>query len=228
MAPPEYRHEYKHVINMFDYHTLRQRVRVVARPDPNAGADGLYHIRSLYFDNDEDKALREKLDGLPQREKFRLRLYNGKGDFIRMEKKSKVHGLCNKQSVTLTQEEAQRILDGDIGWMRHSPHPLLVELYGKMGFQRLRPRTIVDYMREAYVFPYGNVRITFDSQVRTGLYSTSLFDADLPTLTVGEPGILLLEVKYDRFLPDVIRDIIQTNTRQTQTFSKYAACRMYG
>lgn len=228
MTQPEYRHEYKHAINLFDYHALRQRIRAVARPDPNAGAEGFYHIRSLYFDNQEDKALREKLDGLPNREKFRIRIYNGKSDLIRLEKKSKIHGLCNKQSVTLTEGEAQQILDGDIDWMAQSPHPLLVEFYGKMVFQRLKPRTIVDYQREAYVYPYGNVRLTFDSQVRTGLYSTGLFDAHLPTLPAVEPNLLLLEVKYDQFLPDLIRDIIQTNTRQSHTFSKYAACRIYG
>lgn len=228
MTHTEYRHEYKLAINQFDCHTIRQRVRAVARPDPHAGAGGLYHIRSLYFDSDDDKALREKLDGLPNREKFRIRLYNGGRDLIRLEKKSKTSGLCRKESVPLTEEEARRILAGDIGWMRDSPQPLVAELYGKMGFLRLKPRTLVDYLREAYIFPYGNVRITLDSQVRTGLYSTDLFATDLPTLAVDQPGVLLLEVKYDRFLPDVIRDVIQTNTRQTQAFSKYAACRIYG
>ena len=80
----EYRHEYKHVINTMDYHALRQRIRAVAKPDPNAAADGRYHIRSLYFDNDDDKALREKLYGLPNREKYRIRIYNSGSDFIRL------------------------------------------------------------------------------------------------------------------------------------------------
>ena len=38
---------------------------------------GVYRIRSLYFDNLADKALREKLDGVNGREKFRIRYYNG-------------------------------------------------------------------------------------------------------------------------------------------------------
>ena len=95
----KYRHEYKHVINLLDYHTLRQRIRLIAKLDRNAGANGRYHIRSLYFDNDNDKALREKLYSLPNREKFRIRIYNESGDFIRLEKKSKVGGLGNKRSV---------------------------------------------------------------------------------------------------------------------------------
>ncbi len=224
----EYRHEFKHVINLLDYFSLRQRVKAVAKPDPNAGPDGRYHIRSLYFDNDDDKALREKLEGLPNREKFRIRLYNENDALIRLEKKSKFGGLCNKQSATLSREQAEHILSGDTLWMRDSDEPLFVEFFAKLSYQRLKPRTIVDYLREAFIFPYGNVRVTFDSDVKTGLYSTGLFSRGIQTLGVGEQGVLLLEVKYDSFLPDIMRDLIQTNTRHTSAFSKYAACRMYG
>ena len=223
-----YRHEFKHTINLLDYHTLRQRLCAVASPDPHAGEDGRYHIRSLYFDNDDDKALREKLYGLPDREKYRIRIYNGAEDIIRLEKKSKTHGLCQKQATCLTRSQAERILRGDTAWMKESEDAVLLEFYAKLQYQRLRPRTLVDYWREAYVYPYGNVRVTFDSDVRTGVYSTGLFDPAAPTLSTGEPGVLLLEVKYDSFLPDLIRDIVQTNTRRSEAFSKYAACRMYG
>ena len=228
MNEPVYRHEYKHAINLLDYHTLRQRIRAIARSDPNAGIDGRYHIRSLYFDNYDDKALREKIYGLPNREKYRIRIYNTGSDFIRLEKKSKANGLCSKQAATITKEQAERILTGDVEWMTHTDNALLVEFYGKIGYQQLRPKTIVDYWREAYIYPFGNVRITFDSDVRTGLYATGLFDRELTTLSTGEPGVLLLEVKYDEFLPDIIRDLIQTNTRRTAAFSKYAISRIYG
>ena len=228
MDKPEYRHEYKHAINLLDYHALRSRLRAVAKLDRHAGPDGRYHIRSLYFDDDDDTALREKLYGLPSREKYRLRIYNMGDDFIRLEKKSKAHGLCSKQSAALTRRQTEQILEGDTTWMAGSGDAVLAEFYGKTRFRRLRPKTLVDYWREAYTFSYGNVRVTFDSDVRTGLYSTGLFDGALPTLSAGEPGVLLLEVKYDAFLPDVIRDLIQTNTRRTAAFSKYAACRVYG
>jgi len=225
---PVYRHEYKHTVNLLDYHTLRQRLKVVAHTDPNAGEDGRYHIRSIYFDNDDDKALREKLYGLPNREKYRIRIYNIGSDFIRLEKKSKANGLCNKQSATITKEQAEQILAGDIEWMAYSKNAVILEFYGKIRYQRLRPKTIVDYWREAYIYPHGNVRITFDSDVRTGIYATGLFDKNLPTFSTGELGVLLLEVKYDEFMPDIIRDLIQTNTRRTAAFSKYAASRIYG
>ncbi|NCB41421.1 MAG: polyphosphate polymerase domain-containing protein [Clostridia bacterium] len=224
----KYRHEYKLAINLFDYHALRQRMIAVTSIDKNAGEDRRYHIRSLYFDNDNDKVLREKLYGLPNREKFRIRLYNIDDALIRLEKKSKINGLCNKRSTGLTRENTQQVLEGDLSWMTGSNDPLIVEFYNKLRVERLRPRTIVDYWREAYVFPYGNVRVTFDTNIRTGIYATGIFDSSIPTLSVGEPGVMLMEVKYDNFLPDIMRDLIQTNTRHTEAFSKYAACRIYG
>ena len=223
-----YRHEYKHTINILDYHALRQRIKNIAILDSNAGTDGCYHIRSLYFDNEEDKALREKLYGLPHREKYRIRLYNGNEKFIRLEKKSKKDGLCNKQITTLSKAQTERILARDINWMAQSSDAVLVEFYGKLCSERLQPKTLVDYWREAYIYPYGNVRITFDFDIRTGIYATGIFNQNTPTIRISEPGILLLEVKYDNFLPDIIRDLIQTNTRHTHAFSKYAACRVYG
>ncbi len=227
MESTELRHEYKHTINIHDYYVLRQRLQAVAQRDPNANADGRYHVRSLYFDNDDNRALREKIDGLADREKFRVRIYNGRSDLIRLEKKSKRGSLGNKISADLTREQAGRIIAGDTDWMRGSGDALLLELYGKMRFQCLKPKTIVDYRREAYIYPAGDVRVTFDTDVRSGLYTTGLFDQDFPTFPVMENGLLLLEIKYDRFLPDLIRDVVQTNVRRTESYSKYAACRVY-
>jgi hypothetical protein len=153
MNQPKYRHEYKHAINLLDYYALRQRIRSVASLDPNAGTDGRYHVRSLYFDNDDDKALREKIYGLPNREKYRIRLYNGNEDLIRLEKKSKTNGLCSKQSVKLTREQAQQIISGERGWIPQPGSAFLMEFHAKTCYQRLRPRTLVDYSREAYIFP---------------------------------------------------------------------------
>lgn len=89
----QFRHEYKYQISYADYYTLRSRLRTVMRQDAHAGTEGTYRIRSLYFDNLFDKALREKLDGVDNREKFRIRYYNNDVSFIRLEKKIKQHGL---------------------------------------------------------------------------------------------------------------------------------------
>ena len=222
----ELRHELKHEISYSDMLVLRQRLSAVAKRDVHA-VDGKYHIRSLYFDNLSDKALREKLDGISRREKFRIRYYNGDTSVIHLEKKSKIGGLGNKQSASITAEEAQWIVDGNTDWMIHSDRPLVQELYVKMTTEGLRPKTIVDYTREPFVYGPGNVRVTLDYNIRTGLSCVDFLNADCPTIPAGDAPIVL-EVKWDEFLPAVIRDVVQLNNRHVGAYSKYAACRIYG
>ena len=222
----QYRHEWKHELNYTDLLTIRQRLRAVAQPDPHA-IDGKYFIRSLYFDNLSDKALREKLDGVNMREKFRIRYYNGDTSLIHLEKKGKRNGLGTKFSARLTEAEAQAIVDGDIDWMLNSDRPLVQELYCKMLYQGLRPKTIVDYTREPFIYGPGNVRVTFDYNIRTGLNCTDFLNPETPTIPAGDAPILL-EVKWDEYLPAIIQDCVQVPGRRASAFSKYAQCRIYG
>lgn len=221
-----YRHEWKHEISYADLLAIRQRLRAVAESDPHA-ENGRYLIRSLYFDNLSDKALREKIDGVNMREKFRIRYYNGDPSVIHLEKKSKREGLGTKYSAELTKDEAQSIVDGELDWMMASGRPLVQELYCKMRYQGLRPKTIVDYTREPFIYRPGNVRVTFDYDIRTGLSCTDFLNPDCVTIPAGDAPILL-EVKWDAFLPSVIRDCVQTPGRRVEAFSKYAQCRIYG
>lgn len=221
----QYRHEWKHEINLSDRIAISQRLRAVARPDPHA-RDGRYFIRSLYFDNLADKALREKLDGVNRREKFRLRYYDGDASLIHLEKKSKYNGLGTKVSTLISAEEVRALTEGRLDWMPDSGRPLIQELYCKMKSQGLRPRTIVDYLREPFVFGPGNVRVTLDYNIRTGLCSVDFLNPGCVTVPVrGAPTIL--EVKWDAYLPAVIQDAVQLGGRRAAAFSKYAACRMY-
>ena len=221
-----YRHEWKHEINRADLYAIRARLKVVARGDPHA-KDGKYFIRSLYFDNLSDKALREKIDGVDRREKFRIRYYNSDTSFIKLEKKSKVNGLETKYSAPLTKEEAQKIVDGDYEFLRKSKHALLQEFYCKIRYQGLKPRTIVDYTREPFIYEPGNVRVTFDYNIRTGLTCTDFLNPDCVTILAGDP-IVIMEVKWDEFLPSIIKSAVQMPGRRVTAFSKYAQCRIYG
>ncbi len=222
----EFRHEWKHEISYSDMLTLRHRLNAVCQLDPHT-KDGLYHIRSLYFDTPTDKALREKVDGVNIRDKFRIRYYNGDTSFIHLEKKSKLNSLCRKVQTRLTAEQAQKIVDGDIEWMADSRDGLIIDLYHCMRGQCLQPKTIVDYTREPYIFTPGNVRVTLDYNIRTGLLTTDFLDTECVTVPAGDSGIIL-EVKWDEFLPSIIRDAVNLEGRHSTAFSKYAACRVYG
>jgi hypothetical protein len=223
----QYRNELKHRISYSDVVTLRHRLRAVMKPDEHAGADGSYHVRSLYFDTPENKALREKIDGVNIREKFRIRYYNGDTSFIQLEKKSKRNGYGHKQYALLSAAEAQSIVDGNLDWMPSSGRPLIIELYSKMKVQGLQPKTIVDYTREAFVFNPGNVRVTLDYDIRTGLSGTDFLNPDCVTIPAGDSATIL-EVKWDEFLPSSIRKAVQLRDRRSAAFSKYQVCRIYG
>lgn len=219
----KFRHEYKHIINMPDIIQLRSRLDILFRRDSHCGTDGSYFVKSLYFDNYTDTALREKLDGTDKREKFRIRFYNTDTSFIRLEKKVKVNGLCSKESIRITAEECKKIINGDTAFMLDSPHNLLRELYSKMHYRLLRPRCIVGYRRECFIHPAGNVRITLDSGI-CGSYCTEKFlNSDLKLLPLCQTSVL--EVKWDEYLPQIVRDTVQLKNRQSSSFSKYAAVR---
>lgn len=224
-----YRHEWKYAIGEGEYQLLSRRLRPVLRQDSHAGAEGCYLVRSVYFDNYRNKALREKLDGVPQREKFRVRWYNDDLTYIVLEKKSKYNDLCRKTSASLTAEEANRLLTSPGTWMLSHPAELVRELYCKMQTQQLRPRVQVSYRREPYVFPAGNVRVTLDSHIRSSLFRSDLTLRPLPDISaVDTAGTRILEVKYDDFLPELVADLLQTGTLRRQSFSKYGACRRFG
>lgn len=220
------RHEVKHYINLTDYFVLRQRLRAVLYSDAHVGSDGTYHIRSLYFDTPEDRALREKQDGVCNRDKFRIRYYNQNTSFIHLEKKSKRGDICIKEAAPLTTAQAQAIVDGDLEWMKESPVSLIQELYRNMVQNQLAPKTIVDYQRDPFVYPAGNVRVTLDHHIRTGLRCTDFLNPDCITIPVVDDAIIL-EVKWDAYLPDIVRDAVQLHSRRSTAFSKYAVCRAY-
>ncbi|MDO4482444.1 MAG: polyphosphate polymerase domain-containing protein [Bacillota bacterium] len=222
----KFRHEWKHEINYSDFLILQMRLSAVMQRDKHA-KNGKYQIRSVYFDTPSDKALREKIDGVNKREKFRIRFYNGDTSLIHLEKKSKINGLCSKQSCKITEDEARRISIGDTDWMRGCDRALIRELYSKMKTELLKPRTIVDYTRIPFVYGPGNVRATIDCNIRTGDFRTDFLNPETITVPAGDSPIIF-EVKWDEYLPDIIRDAVSLPNRRASAFSKYAQCRIYG
>ncbi len=221
----QFRHELKQEITYADMLILRPRLRAVMQQDTHT-IEGRYKIRSLYFDNLNDKALKEKVDGVNIREKFRIRYYNGDTSLINLEKKSKINGLCRKEGVRLSIEQTEDILKGNYLWMSQSSESLIRELYFKVLHSGLHPKTIVDYVREPYIFGPGNVRVTLDYNIRTGLTATDFLNESCITIPIGDNPIIL-EIKWDEYLPDIVKDVIQLMHGRIGAFSKYAACRMY-
>ena len=223
---PQMRHEWKHQISPQEDLVLSSRLRKLFPRDGHAGPDGSYQVTSLYFDTPYDTALREKLDGVDRREKFRLRYYGEAPAFFKLEKKFKVNGRCGKRSARLTLNETERLLAGDDAFLLEQGDPLLSEMYHKLRGTLLRPRTLVRYDREAFLYAPGNVRITLDRNLRTCRDSSGFLAHGRFPLKALE-GLTVLEVKYDAFLPDLVRLAVRIPDRRAEACSKYALCRRY-
>ena len=162
---------------------------------------------------------------MAKREKYRIRCYDGDTSFIRLEKKTKIGGMGTKDMAALTPDQVMRIIKGDTDWLIDEEDELLRQFYAAIRNERLQAKTVVDYTREPFIYDPGNVRVTLDYDIRSGLKLLDMLDFTAPTISVKESPIIL-EVKWDNFLPEVIRQAVQLPVRE-QAYSKYAACRMY-
>jgi hypothetical protein len=222
---PCLRHELKYKIDHMQFDVLRKNLAKVLKPDPNMGEAGRYHIRTLYFDDFRNSALCEKQAGIYKREKYRIRIYNRSDSVIKFERKTKIHNYILKESVRLTREEAARIIAGDIGFLADSNHKILKDFYRKSRCNIMRPVTVVEYDRVAYVHPVGNVRITFDTGLRMGLASISFFDCNVCAMSVVKESDVVLEVKYDDPLPLFICGLFLDTIGPPSAIGKFVMCR---
>ncbi|MEA4927210.1 MAG: polyphosphate polymerase domain-containing protein [Candidatus Limiplasma sp.] len=224
------RHELKFFINPVEYHLLSHALDQVLERDPNGDPEhNEYHIRSLYFDTYNDAALYDKINGVRDRDKYRIRIYNFSDRFIRMECKTKVGSLISKRSVAIPKLLAEQLIAGDPTGLERTRSGLLQDVFREMTLHLLKPVVLVDYVRKAYLYPVEEVRITFDKQLRTGLNSRDLFNPYVPTISPFDHDEMILEVKFNRSLPPFIRDLLCTyvQSAQNSAISKYVWCRRF-
>ena len=225
--PTKYRHELKYQISDAQVAMLKNRITHLIPADSHAGENGAYTIRSLYFDDYENRCLRENEDGTDPREKFRIRIYNAGTDRITLECKRKERGKTHKTACPLTEEQARMLMAGKILPDITSQPPLLRKLSLLMMTRRMRPVVIVEYDRIPYVYKNGNVRITLDTNIRSSSAVETFLDRQIPNRPVMPAGQQLLEVKYDEYLPDFIYRALQLHSLRQTAFSKYYICRKY-
>lgn len=219
--PHAFRHELKYVISYPEKEQLRSRLSGLLQQDDNASKEGFYKIRSLYFDDFWNSAYDEKLMGVSSRFKYRIRVYNDSDRIIYLEKKIKQGNYISKESARLTRNGVDRILHGDYGFLLKDNQKLCRSFYIALTTDLQRPRVMVDYEREPYVCAAGDVRITFDTNVRAGFWNCDLFDERLPTMNVLDPGLLIMEVKFTELLPNFIRAALPARSSAPMAISKY-------
>lgn len=221
-----YRHELKFLMNKKTAEILKYRLSLLLPFDEFAlENDGSYYIRSLYFDDIYDTAYYEKIDGIEEREKYRIRFYNFDISYITIELKGKKGNVGYKLQDQINYKEYYYIINQDYDKIVIEDRKVLERFILDCKRKNLVPSIIVDYERTAYTYPISDVRLTFDSSIASGKYDCDFFNKDMMLYDALEKDSLILEVKYNEFLPDFIKEVIQSVPMTRISMSKFALCR---
>lgn len=221
----EYRHEYKYLCSLRKLELVRSRIEPVMVPDPHTGSSGIYQIRSLYFDDYKDSCLWENRDGTDPREKFRIRIYDGEASVIRLELKQKQCRKNRKLSCLLPEELCRKAMRGETLPLEAVDSPVYRKFCLQQMTRMLAPKVIVEYDRVPFVYPDGNVRVTFDRDIRSSRHVNRFLEKEIPSRPVMPEGLHVLEVKFDEYIPDFIYRCTQAEKLRQTSFSKYEVCR---
>ncbi len=223
---PLFRHEEKFLITNIDAEIIKQQIAMICMPDSHTGDDGYYNIKSIYFDTINNKFLRETIDGVDIRHKYRIRAYNNDLSRITFEIKYAESGLKRKESDLISEATYKELIGNDLLSVESENTNVIRKIQDESLLYPIVPVVMVGYKRMPFVHPMGNVRITFDSDIIASSDLDSFYESDIKNYTDVLPGMQVLEVKYDEFLPRQIRNILNRNGLLNQTaFSKYANAR---
>ena len=221
------RYEYKYFCTALQAQTIKSRIQCFMQIDDHVSESGFYHVRSLYFDDIYNTGYHANENGTEPRDKFRIRVYDNDASSIFLEKKQKCRGITIKDSCLLTRAQAEGLICGK-EFECNSDSPLLLnEFLARSKRQKLFPVVIVDYDRIPYTYPLGNVRVTFDQHVASSNQVSKFFDRDIAKRPILESGRQIMEVKWDNFLPDYVKQTLQAGSLPRSAFSKYYYCRKF-
>ena len=222
------RRELKFLISYAEYLQLKSRVSALLNYDVNAGENG-YFIRSVYFDDICESAYYQKLAGFGERKKYRLRSYNKSPDYITLERKEKFNLWVDKENAVIDRDVCNSLIAGDFSVLEGREEQVCREVYSQFRASGFHSSVIVDYHREAFVYPVSNLRITFDKNLHAGgITGFSMFEEDdgvYVTVPAFINNSVILEVKYDEYVPEFVRSIIPSFTGVPISISKYCRCK---
>ncbi|MCI9338931.1 MAG: polyphosphate polymerase domain-containing protein [Lachnospiraceae bacterium] len=232
----KYRNEIKYICSEQELRQIGERIRHICKTDAHAGPENAYLVRSVYFDDERNSCYFENENGTQPREKFRIRIYNNSLERITLECKRKEHGMNRKNSCPLTRDMCRALVDGDFSVtmaeigerkLNAAQKTLLTDFLVKYRMGHFSARVIVAYERTPYIYPVGNVRITFDRNIVSSGNAKEFMRPEICTRPVMPAGRHVLEVKYDELLPDYIYQALQNLNLQRTAYSKYYICRKY-
>lgn len=219
------RHEYKYICSAQQLMCIGQRIVPYMKPDAHVQDRNFYTVRSLYFDDYTNSCFYDNLSGIEPREKFRIRLYDANTLFIKLELKQKIHGMTKKISYPVTKEQCMILSEGHLADIKALDSSLYRKFCIEQQVKLLKPKIIVEYDRVPFIYRDGNVRVTFDMNIRSGMYVNQFLCEKIVSVPVMPSGFHILEVKFDEFLPEFIRQAMQIDGLRQTAYSKYCICR---
>lgn len=224
---PKFRHEFKYLCTDAQLAILKTRLTGIMTKDPHVSSDGVYHIKSLYFDDYNDRCFWENADGVSPREKYRIRIYENNSNHITLECKRKENDKVYKNGCPLTTEQFAYLVYSRGSVAFDSLPPLAQKLEVLKMTTGMVPKVIVEYERTPYIYKNGHVRITLDRNITSSSKVEQFFNANTQKRPILPAGIQLFEVKYDEYLPDSIYHSLMLDSLQRTNFSKYYLCRKF-
>ncbi|MBQ7583656.1 MAG: polyphosphate polymerase domain-containing protein [Lachnospiraceae bacterium] len=220
-----FRHEDKYLIDSAQAGILRLKAEGAFFHDPYAGADGMYRISSLYFDDPDNTCFYDNEDGTGKREKYRIRIYNDDPGYLRLERKEKRGGLTRKTSAEISPEQCGMMMRGETPEAYKGQAPVADSLFQEMRLRSMQPKVVVSYRRIPFVYPAGNVRLTFDHDIESSMVTKGFPGGGMISRPVLPPGMCVMELKWDGLLPVHLIEVLQTEGLRRYKFSKYSMCR---
>ena len=220
------RFEFKYIINKNLSKIIQQEVRNFTVNDYFTKKKDQYLVRSLYFDNNIFTNFNEKIDGIKNRHKFRIRTYSiQKNELIPIYLEMK--GRDNQR----TFKNRTKIQLEDLNFFCNSKNLFSIKkkyldnkLINQFIFDNYRkkilPKVIIDYKRRALLSKNGlYFRLTFDSDIKA-CSSKNMFENNY-NWKVCVPGNDILEVKFDLTIPPWFHRIIQNYQLKRISVSKF-------
>lgn len=220
------RKEMKYIISREMALEIQKSLEGVLQQDIYSGVNGEYTIRSQYYDSLIDRDLQDNLDGLLEKRKIRIRVYDLEGDSAKLEYKCKSGSDGIKKVISIKRSQAEAIEQGDFSFLAETNRELDLFLYQKMTQYVYRPKSIIEYERRAYIYPVSDTRITFDREIRTATTSLGVFSKDLSFVPLMSGDSIVMEVKYNDFLIEPIKKLVKKHGLLETANSKYSQSRI--
>jgi len=222
-----HRNELKYYISNNECNILTRKLSHVLKADSHCTPGEGYFIRSLYFDSHDDECLYEKQSGSMFRQKYRIRIYDTKSSTAKFEIKNKHNNQIFKETVSISKDSAYRLIDGDYAEFLKYDNAILNKAFKVFTTRLYKPKVIIDYTRDAFMFDFFNIRVTLDKNLHSNNTDFDLFSDNLHVIPVILEGKQILEIKYEHILPEHIRRTLQVDAIERMAISKYTLGRRF-